>query len=376
MFSIFQLVTVVEQPEGLCRRLKGMRLLHDADGRPSFTAGNSAVVFRIELHGRVRRLRCYTRPPSIDLEAIYGDKLLRKELFPHLDGRGDDWIDVVLDNWIDGETLAVVMDRALETRDSMTLHELSVRFDALAAELLSDDWAHGDLKPENIVVTPFGDLRLIDFDAMFLPCMAGRSSSELGTPTYQHPSRTTADFDRWLDHYPAAMLSVQLRALSLDPSLHDRHSAPGEYLFNPEQLFGDSCPAYDEVTDLFARMGDGLHYRLARALKQPCYRLDGVEELFAHTAPQTAPAVTPEFYMERGLCGFRTDAGVVIPPIYDEAFDFREGLASVRLGSRWHYIDPTGTPVIHCPPCDTARPPHDGRARCLRHGIWQEYEIG
>ena len=375
--STLRLISALEQPERLCRRLKGLRLIRDADGQPCYSVGNNAVVFRIELHGRMRRLRCYRIRPAIDLEAIYGEKLLREELFVHNDDRQGEWIDVVLDDWVEGDTLDIVMDRALQNRDTCLLYELSRRVDALAAGLLADAWAQGDLKPENIVVTPDGSLRLIDFDARFLPSMQGRTSAELGTPTYQHPGRTAENFDRWLDHYPAALISVQLRALALDPALHDRHSAPGEYLIHPSRLFDDDpCPAYDEVLDLFARMGDAIHYRLARALKQPCYRLSGVEELFDGTAPQPPADTPPAFYMERGLCGFRTGDRIVIPPVYDEALDFREGVAAVRLAALWHYIDTAGNPVFHCPPdCDAAKSLRNGFARYRCRGIWQEHSI-
>ena len=79
--STLRLISALEQPERLCRRLKGLRLIRDADGQPCYSVGNNAVVFRIELHGRMRRLRCYRIRPAIDLEAIYGEKLLREELF-------------------------------------------------------------------------------------------------------------------------------------------------------------------------------------------------------------------------------------------------------------------------------------------------------
>lgn len=375
-YTITQILTALQHPDGLCRRLNGMRLLYDSDGRAQFSAGNNAIVCRIELHGRIRRLRCYTRPPKIDLAAIYGDKLLRQELYLHSGPNRGEWVDVVLDDWIPGDPLDIVIDRALATHDSPTLLRLSRRFDALAARLVADDWAHGDLKPENIVQTPDDELQLIDLDAMFLPSMEGRRTPELGTSTYQHPTRTTNDFNRWLDHYPAALLSTQLRAFAFDPTLHTRHAQPGIYLFMPDQILSGESPAYDEVLDLFARKCDAVHYRLARALRQPCYRLNGIEELFAHTAPQTPPVTTPEFYMKDGLCGFRTLDRTIVPPVYDEALDFREGAAAVHLGPYWHYIDTSGKPIFHLPAdCTAAKSLRNGYARYLQNGTWREWKI-
>lgn len=375
MYSILQILNALQYHERLCRKLKEMNLTYGQDGRIQFSAGNSAVVLRIKLHGRDRRLRCYTRPPEIDLARIYGDRLLREELYLHTDPHRGKWVDVVLDDWIPGDSLDSVMDRALATHDSPVLLRLSRRFDALAARLVADDWAHGDLKPENIVVTPFDHLRLIDFDALFLPSMAGLKTSELGTRAYQHPSRTAEHFDRWLDHYPAALISTQLRAFAIDPSLHRRHSRSGLYLFSPEEILNGPCPAYDEVLDLFARRGDAIHYRLACALRQPCHRLTGIEELFAHSAP-TVPADTlPESYIRQGFVGFRTPERTVIPPVYDEALEFNEGCALVRLGPHRHYIDSAGNPVYHLPPCSAAKSLRNGCARMLRNGTWQEWKI-
>jgi len=375
MHSLTQYLRTLRNPDGLCRRLEGMRLLCDEAGNPLCCVGNSAVVFRILLNGRQKSLRCYTRTPRCDLELLYGEKLLRRELFLHADARRGEWVDVVIDDWIEGDTLDVAVKRALAKRDTAALTDLSRRFDALAAELLADDWAHGDLKPENIVVDPAGELHPIDLDARFLPSMQGRMSPELGTPAYRHPSRTAADFDAWLDHYPAALLSTQLRALALEPELYGDFPVGDGFLFLPEQILNGPCAAYERVLDRLACAGDAIHYRLARALRQTSYRLLDVEELFLHTLPRSDPEGPVEFYMEHGLCGFRTVRETVIPPVYDEAFDFSDGCAAVRIGPYWHYIDRRGRPVLSLPPCEAVKPARGGRARFKCLGVWIEHEI-
>ena len=51
-------------------------------------------------------------------------------------------------------------------------------------------------------------------------------------------------------------------------------------------------------------------------------------------------------YVENGLYGFKKDGAVVIPAKYDIAGDFSEGLAKVKLRSKWGYIDKSGKEVI------------------------------
>lgn len=48
------------------------------------------------------------------------------------------------------------------------------RFDRLGLWLLEADFAHGDLKQDNLIVMPDGSLRLIDYDGVYLPSLAGK----------------------------------------------------------------------------------------------------------------------------------------------------------------------------------------------------------
>ena len=87
----------------------------------------------------------------------------------------------------------------------------------MAVGLLDREYAHGDLKPENIIVTPDGDMRAIDWDAAFTPELAGNPAPETGTAAYQHPLRTNELFDKHIDDYSIAMLSTMLHAAASTP---------------------------------------------------------------------------------------------------------------------------------------------------------------
>ena len=215
MFTLRQYLTTLADTHGLTRTLGEIEVCRDGKGRICYSAGNSAVVFRIRCEGRVRSLRCYMHHPR-HLAEIYGEKLLPQELFIYTSPAGGVWVDVVLSDWIEGVTLHEAVAAAAETGDTARLRRFAAAFDRMAAALTADDWAHGDLKPENIVADNRGRLHLIDFDAMFLPAFAGRHSPELGTAAFQHPARTVRDFDASLDDYPAALISTALHALAPD----------------------------------------------------------------------------------------------------------------------------------------------------------------
>lgn len=447
MYTLRQYLTTLADTRGLTKTLGEIDMCRDARGRMCYTVGNSAIVFRIRHSGRIRSLRCYMHPPR-HLAEIYGERLLPQELFLYTSPETGAWVDVVLGDWIEGMTLHEAATQSALAGDTSRLRRLAAAFDRMAAALTADDWAHGDLKPENIVVDPAGGLHLIDLDAMYLPAFAGEPSPELGTAAFQHPARTARDYDASLDDYPAALISTALHALALDPALYARYREADGLLFTPQQIRTDA--ALREALALFEREGYALQYRIARLLYAPAPRLFGLAELLAwavrhaetgalngaerpvggHRIPGEATEAgatvavgkypesgrgtagsahrhtlsrdttygaaraghtvsadysrdgtgsgaetgihheghTPELFVENGLWGYRTRGQVAIPPLYDSGFDFTEGLAAVRLGATWHYIDTEGRTRIQCAGCEAVKPFRNGRAGIVRDG--------
>lgn len=408
MFTLRQYLAALADTRGLLRTLGEVELCRDASGAPLYSAGNSAAVFRVRHRGRERALRCYFRRRR-NLGAIYGEAYLPEELFLHTSPTEGCYVDIVLCDWIPGRNLGEHIDEAVATEDRAALAALARRFDRLALAMVSDDRAHGDLKPENIVVDPAGDLRPIDLDGLYLPAFAGERSPELGTAAYQHPARTAEDFDERLDDYPAALLSTALHALALDPSFGRRYASADGLLFTPARIAAD--PALEEALALFERRGEAVAYRIGRLLRSPSLRLPALAPLLeeavrraerkegiearrkteeaigstleatrrrAEVTPGTATraaagmaawaATEPELFVRDGLWGFRTGERVTIPPLYDEGFDFTEGLAAVRLGRVWHYIDTAGRTALSCPGCEAVKPFRGGTTEVERQG--------
>ena len=407
MFTLRQYLTTLADTHGLTKTLGGMEVCRDSRDRMCYTVGNSAIVFRVRHEGRIRSLRCYMHPPR-HLAEIYGERLLPQELYLYDSPRSGVWVDVVLGDWIEGTTLHEAVAEAAAAEDTARLRQLAAAFDRLAAGLTSDDWAHGDLKPENIVVDPSGRLHLIDL---------------------QHPARTIRDFNASLDDYPAALISTALHALALDPALYVRYPDADGLLFSPQQIRTDE--ALREAIALFEGEGLAVQYRIARLLYAPTPRLFGLPELLACAARAGGPPsggnegaettgntcgyksggtdgatgrdlvrntgrgtdkrpggktggesfadmgggarndgteTFPELFVGNGLWGYRTPEQIVIPPLYDCGFDFTEGLAAVRLGGTWHYIDTEGHTRIRCPGCEAVKPFRNGRAEVIRDG--------
>lgn len=359
-FTVSQYLESVLNSRGLTRTLGEIDVCRTADGSPVFHTGNSSVVFRIRLGGRDRLLKCYTRPQP-HLRAIYGERFRPAELFLYTSPSEGVWTDVVVDDWIEGESLTRTLDRAAAEADGALIARLADAFDTLAAHLLPAEWAHGDLKPDNLIWDG-QRLRPIDFDAMFLPEFRGCRSPELGTHAFQHPSRTEADFDAALDDYPAALIATVLHAAAHDPTLLARHPAEGLVL-DPQAVVEGRSEAYREILDGMARRGNAVGYRTAQLLRSPALRIPQAAPLFAWRLQRVEPtAIPPELAVCDGRWGFRAGGRFVLPPVWDNGFDFSEGLAAVALAGRWHFIDTAGRTVLHCPLCDAVKPFRNGIA--------------
>jgi hypothetical protein len=109
--------------------------------------------------------------------------------------------------------------------------DLAGKFATMVADLEAAGIAHGDLQHGNLLVTPHNELKLIDYDGMYVPALQGLPAVELGQPNYQHPRRGNADYGPWLDRFSARLVHVSLLALAADPGLWAQlHKPGGEYL--------------------------------------------------------------------------------------------------------------------------------------------------
>lgn len=381
--TISQYAESVCHPYGLFRTLDEPVCERDAYGEPVFAAGGNAAVFKVKLRGRAYALKCYIRPGKRN-DAVYGyiadrhppllyeTRYLPEELYVYdMDGTGR-WYDVVLTEWGEGVSLGYALRKALHDRDRAMLARLAAGFDTLADRLLAAPWAHGDLKPGNIMVAPDGTMRLLDYDAMYLPGIPQQRARETGTPQFNHPRRDASFYCKQVDDYPAALISAALHTLAAEPSLAGAVGCPDTLLFLPQEIADRRSDTYDEALRAAARRGDGLTYRLLGLLRWPAPALPGLAEImrFAVAGGTAEGDGLPEPFFRDGAWGYRCGTHTCIPPLFDTALEFTEGLAVVETGGFRHVIDTSGRTVIVGSGYEHIKPFANGRAAVRRNGLW------
>ena len=244
---ISEYIDAIRSAEDNFDKLSRLRPVLDSSGNPVMSSGNFAVVFKMEEidTGRFYAVKCFTkeqegreeayRQITDELEFVQSSYLAKvsyydRELFVDNNNSDESEFPVLLMDWVDGTTLDRYVRQNLG--DRYALEVLAYNFSRLAMWLLPQPIAHGDLKPDNILVRDDGSLTLVDYDGMFVPAMQEQKSRELGSPDFRHPLRTADDFNEHIDDFPAISILLSLCLIAADPSLLDKYGAADRLLFS------------------------------------------------------------------------------------------------------------------------------------------------
>ena len=218
----------------------------DDHGEPYRSSGAFAVVFKMQDKSTEKyyALKCFTEEQQgraeayrqiadeldlLDSPYITSVKYMEKELFVDSQCEEDEF-PVLLMDWVEGETMEAYIAANYHNQSAMSL--LCYRFGKMAAWLRSQSFAHGDIKPDNIIIRPDGSLTLVDYDGMFVSSMKGCKSPTIGTKDFSHPLRTVDDFDETIDDFSLASIALSLKAISMKPTLLDIYGASDRLLFS------------------------------------------------------------------------------------------------------------------------------------------------
>ena len=218
----------------------------DDHGEPYRSSGAFAVVFKMldKSTGKYYALKCFTEEQEgradayrqiadeldmVDSPYITSVKYIEKELFVDCQCKEDEF-PVLLMDWVEGETMETYIAANYHNQSAMSM--LCYRFGKMAAWLRSQSFAHGDVKPDNIIIRPDGSLTLVDYDGMFVSSMKGSKSPTIGTKDFSHPLRTVDDFDETIDDFSLASIALSLKAISMKSTLLDIYGASDRLLFS------------------------------------------------------------------------------------------------------------------------------------------------
>ena len=222
------------------RTLEGVEVIPNPNypDEPWYSTGGLAIVFKLKIKDKLYALKCFyteanERQERLGLIATYLKQnpspyfvdftYLENELWVETANDEGQGYPVVLMEWVEGKTLDNYLEHICNQNNTPALKKLYFQFCNLAWWLQQQPIAHGDIKHDNLIVTPDGKLKLIDYDGVFVPALRGRKANEMGSPCYQHPKRDAYFFDKNLDDFSLLVLQITLLALQHQPKLFTEH---------------------------------------------------------------------------------------------------------------------------------------------------------
>jgi hypothetical protein len=292
--------------------LRAGEVATNALGLPLPRSGNFADVYEVKGAGGKGRwaVKCFTRQVAGLREryAAVSAHLAQSQLpftvdFQYLEQgirvRGQ-WYPVLKMQWVEGLLLNEFVRDNLEKPP--LLNALSQIWLRMAKRLREASFAHADLQHGNVILVPGSTARslavkLIDYDGMFVPALAGKKSGEVGHPNYQHPQRLReGTYSGEVDRFPLLVVATALRALAVSGrALWERHDNGDNLLFKETDL---RDPEQSPVFADLLQISDPLTQKLVGCLRQ------GI------TAPLEATPPLTELMPEERPAGVQRPAAV------------------------------------------------------------------
>jgi hypothetical protein len=239
---------------------------------PLSYAGHFATVFKVRTSNKTVAVRCFLREQG-DRAKRYSaiDAFLSRAQvscisnFEYVENGiriGGRLYPLLIMDWVEGHTLDAYVRSDAARVD--TFRALATRWIEVVGELEAAGIAHGDLQHGNVLVSG-GDIKLVDYDGMFVPPMAGAMAAEQGLAAYQHPKRTPSDYNKDIDRFASLVIYTSLAALGEKLDLI-RFCSSDNLLFTAEDYRQpNSSDAFRALSGLSPAVN-----RVAHALRDAC----------------------------------------------------------------------------------------------------------
>lgn len=296
-------------------------------GLPRAWSGNFASVYEVSGGGQTFAVRCFVRQVTNQQDRYAA---LERHLAGHdlpclvpfdFVGRGihvhERWFPIVKMDWVNGLPLHTFIEQQLSAPEKLAW--LAADWREMMARLKPLRIGHGDLQHGNVLVTPDGDLKLVDYDGMYVPLFARERSPELGHANYQHPLRTPEFYDERLDHFPELLIYLSLRALAAEPALWEEY-------FNGDNLLATAV-------DLRVPQCSSLWPRLLQSPDEDVRRLTVLLVEYLRLEPRDVPSLEKILNerLSRVVVPAQLDLAPVPVPARESELDAPEEVFARRL---------------------------------------------
>lgn len=192
--------------------------------------------------------------------------------------------------WVEGVSLREFIEQNLQTPHIFKV--VADEFKKMVAALHKHEIAHGDLQDGNILLKRSSngiEIKLIDYDSLFVPTLRGQLDEIRGLPEYQHPKRIGGgQANKKVDYFSELVIYLSFLGLSEKPDLWtqfaDENRVDRGLLFSKKDFEDpDQSDAFQELEQLSPNI-----QQLATTLKDFCTKtsidqLARLEAILANT---------------------------------------------------------------------------------------------
>ncbi len=287
--------------------LKTGEAVANALGIPMPRSGNFADVYEVRCPSGSRwAVKCFTREVHglRDRYAEISNYLHQVNLpfmvdFQYLEQgirvRGQ-WFPILKMQWVEGFVLNEFVRDNLDKKPILqALGQIWLR---MARRLREAKMAHCDLQHGNVLFVPGSSanslaVKLIDYDGMCVPALAGTKSGEVGHPAYQHPERLrTGAYNQEVDRFSLLSIATALRCLTIGGrSLWERYDNGDNLLFRQTDLQSPKeSPLFQELLAIRDPQAQPLVKEMYLACQKALDRVPLLTDLLAEEKPAVKAA--------------------------------------------------------------------------------------
>ena len=153
-------------------------------------------------------------------------------------------------DWVNGKTINQYIIEHANNKELMI--SLANKFLTMTDTLHKHHIAHGDLQHGNIIISDTGDIKLVDYDSLFVPGLEGETDIIIGKAEYQHPKRKQVKLtSEKLDYFSELVIYLSILTIAYNPSIIREFSIEDSLIFQSTDWDNlEKSPIYSALKDI------------------------------------------------------------------------------------------------------------------------------